>query len=91
MDVNLAYFVDPIDGGSHFEYGGHKKLDQGLPKSYGRDPSEVDIKDHLDQGTQSDDVSWLNLVGIFKVIEFFFKEVMLVEPIDANKYNYMLP
>lgn len=56
-------------------------------KAYGRDLSEPNFKDHLNHGAQSDEVIWLKPYEIFKVDELPLKGVVLVESVDARKYN----
>lgn len=55
-------------------------------KAYGRDPSDVYIKDHQECGTQSDRVSWFMPFRIFKADDISLKRATFVEPDEINKY-----
>lgn len=43
-------------------------------KAYGRDPSDADIKDHLECRAGPDKVSWLKPFNTFKADEFSFEK-----------------
>lgn len=94
LSINIRDLASPASITPKMEVAGFNRQNaQNFIKTYhtiyGRDPSNVEINNHLARGTQHEGVNWIRAFESFQADEIPIRGAELVEEDDTNKYRWV--